>query len=240
MIEEKIKKDIKLHALIDSPRECCGFIVYNAEKQRQEIFRCRNIASNSIDFVQIDSREYLFAKEVGEILYFYHSHKTKPKLSDFDSQQKEFNELNYIVYVIETDEFVGIDKQSKYIKYTNIPFKIGKSDCYNLVQDFYKNELNIVLPNIFPDRKQNWLKESKDFIKENIKNSNFFIVGDRSLNKFDLIVMDFSNNQWHFGVYLDDNLILHHNFKKKSSIDNYDENYKKITKYVLRPYDINR
>lgn len=237
ILTEKIKQDIKTHALVDKPRECCGFVLYNEGKDRFETFKCKNIANNPVNFVEVDSREYLLAKDLGDIIYFYHSHRDKNKLSAIDEKERLFNQLDYLIYDINSDEFIVNKKETRFNSYLGRKFKIGKTDCYNLIVDFYREELKIVIPNILPERKTNWFKDSKNYILENLNKTNFVIMGDKSLKQNDLIVMDYGNFRWHFAIYLGDGLILHHPRNSESQIEEYKENLKQITKYILRQND---
>lgn len=237
-IDNKIKEQIKMHSLIDKPRECCGFIFWNEGKNRQEIYKCKNIAENPVNFVEVDSREYLLVKEQGEIICFYHSHNKKDKLSAVDESEQKFNNLNYLVYDIQSDSFLWNRKQNKFNSYVNRKFKIGKSDCFNLVCDFYLKELKINILDPIPNRVKDWYKNPKNYILDNINKTNFYIVADKSIKLYDIIVMDYGDSRWHFGIYLDDGLILHHPNGELSKIEEFKESYKKLVKYILR--DANR
>lgn len=231
MISDKLKQQIKMHALCNKPKECCGFIVLN-DNNEQEILKCDNIADEPTHYVKISPRDYLFAKSIGNIVYFYHSHKDKARMSEFDKIQQQFNGLNYLIYNIETDEFIEVDKNQKYNKYFNLDFELGVQDCFTLIQNFYKNELKIFVNNFLPDRKDNWWKTEDNYILKYLKDSPFYITVESPVNN-DLIILDYGDKRWHFGIYLD-GFILHHPRGSKSLLEEYNQKYKSLTKYVLR------
>ena len=59
------------------------------------------------------------------------------------------------------------------------------------------------------------------------------------IQKNDIIVLDYGKNRFHFGIYLENDLILHHSRNKKSIIEEFSK-YKSITPYVLRHAQFNR
>jgi cell wall-associated NlpC family hydrolase len=100
--------------------------------------------------------------------------------------------------------------------FTGRPFIHTKWDCFTLLSDFYKRELNITLPPVeyFDD----WWKKGKDFYMQLSGVAGFYPVTE--LKKYDVIAMRINAYVFnHSAIYLGDNKILHHMGGKFSCIE---------------------
>ncbi|MGK3946959.1 hypothetical protein ABK046_52405, partial [Streptomyces caeruleatus] len=77
------------------------------------------------------------------------------------------------------------------------------------------NEFRIKINNYLPDRTEGWWKTSGDLV-EKYKDLNHFYEVPEPQNH-DIIIIELNRNQFHFGIYLDEQ-ILHHPRGKKSVI----------------------
>lgn len=230
-LNKKIFNQIKSHALSDSPNECCGLLV--EQSGVLNIFPCQNIANNTIINFKISYRDFLRASISGEIKAYYHSHaapETLDKLSEKDKFISYNHKYPIILYLLKEDKFQIFDCEKS--KYIGLKFQWGKQDCVTLVEDFYKNEFNIVIPHI--ERHENWDKENPYKISENfekcgfVKITNDFKVGDL------IVIRDHAKHPSHLMIYLGNNQVLHQRTHSYSMIEIYNDRLVKITEYVLR------
>ena len=237
MIDKKIKNFIKNHSLKNNPKESCGFIV-----QDNEIFKCipcENIAENSIENFKISPKEYLNIKnKYKKIFYIYHSHtNNNENFSPADISCSEGLCLPIIMYSLNSNIFKIYEPININKSYIGRYFQIGKYDCYTLIKDFLKNELNIDISAI--------ITHYTDFIDaQNVFNKNLslnflekkgfkLIENKESLEKNDILILH-SNLGKHFALYLGNDKILHQPMLSFSKIENYCNFYKRHTELVYR------
>jgi proteasome lid subunit RPN8/RPN11 len=237
MIDKKIKNFIQKQAKDNLPNECCGFIIKENEK-----FKCiptKNISKDPKENFEISSLDFLKIKQkYKKIYYIYHSHTNDNQdLTEKDKNCSENLVLPIIMYNLKHD-FVKIYEPIKVKnEYIGRYYEHGKYDCFKLIEDFYKNELNI---NFNYDR--NFYKKS--LIEMDIKNeifkyfeqNNFEIITNNTFKINDILFMDFflNKNPKHFALYLGDDKILHQPMGGFSKIENYSDFYKKKLYAIFR------
>jgi proteasome lid subunit RPN8/RPN11 len=236
MIDKKIKNFIKNHSLKDNPKESCGFIV-----QDNEIFKCipcENIAKDPIENFKISSRDYLNIKnKYNKIFYIYHSHtNNNENLSEEDISCSENISLPIIMYNLNADLFKVYEPININKNYIGRYFEIGKYDCYTLIKDFLKNELNIDISAILNYKD---FTQAQNIFNENLslnffENKGFNFIKDKeSLEKNDILILQ-NNSGKHFALYLGNNKILHQPMLSFSKIENYCNFYKRQTEFIYR------
>lgn len=199
---------------------------------------CKNIHGNKKHYFSIDPIDYIKATKIGKITAIFHSHvNDSPGFSVFDYQQSILNNLEYWLYDLKSKTF-KILKPQIFTKYINQPFKEGISDCFSLIRDFYKNELNIEIPNWFCNRKKGFVKIQKNLLetqeyKELGKSIGFNLVLDNNLKNFDILIFKFYD-RLHMAIFLENNCILHQIRVKRSCIEVYTDEYKNSLICVLR------
>lgn len=100
--------------------------------------------------------------------------------------------------------------------YTGRPFIHQKWDCFTLLKDYYRNELNIDLPDI--SYFDEWWKKGEDFYMQHSGVAGFYPA--TTLQKYDVIAMRVNSYVFnHSAIYLGDNKILHHMGGKFSCIE---------------------
>lgn len=226
MITKELKNKIKEHAIQDFPNECVGFVVNG------DIFPCKNQSENPIKHFSISPLDYLQASYFGNIEMVYHSHNKNPEFSEFDKVNLYNQKLRGIVYCREKDCFNIFLPESYNNKYVGRNFEIGISDCLSLVSDYYKDELNIILPQI--ERKEGWYKNNPNIVIENTP-KNFKQIEFKDAQKNDLLVFDMLKNNLpcHFGIYLGNDVILHQPRNQQSIIELITNQMKKRISYAL-------
>lgn len=213
MLTNLVKQKIKKFSWENPKEESCGLIC-SSTGGGPEVFKCKNDAVDKKHFFKINPYDYLKISNRGEIIGCFHSHvNEKVDFSTFDKINSYKLNLTFILYHILSDSFHIIDKEQNNKMFgLNEKFKLGSYDCFSLVRNYYKSELDFEIPNI--ERKDNWMcdwtetKLKKFYEKLGFKRFND--VGE--MQKNDILCMDYfkSNNVSHFAVCLGNGFILHH------------------------------
>lgn len=213
MLTNSLKQKIKEHALKNINEEQCGLLLQSGDSL--SIFPCKNISSNKTNHFEISPFCYLRAYDEGhnKIMGVYHSQRSESP-SSLDIINKIGHNIYSIIYSVDEDTFIEVtENHLKYGKYLGLPFEINKNDCLSIVKNFYKNEFGIILGEYF--RNDNWYKDNPNIIKESYKKEDFIQVEKEDLRLGDLLVFSFA----HLGIYLEKDLVLHHNRGKLSNIE---------------------
>ena len=231
ILTNQIKNEIKLHAKEESPRECCGFIV-----DKIGAYKAKNISQEKNKF-KVDPEDFLSASRGGEILAVYHSHlkEDEPRFSEYDKFNSVSHDVLYILYSMRDNSFSQFDPSlTTFHKYIGREFKIGETDCWQLVKDFYEDELNIKFKEYYRD------KTYKSYLGKlfnlGMKTSGFYFVDQ--LQKYDCLLFG-KETPFHIGVYLGGDLILHQPPNSYSRVEDYTEKHRKITKHIIRHHEFN-
>ena len=242
-MREKIKQDIKKHALDEAPDECCGVLLQNKNTKDLEIFKCKNSSTNKANHFLISPSDYLKASKGGEILAFYHSHfSEEDSFSEYDKLQSEQHNVKFILYCVKKNSFHEHKPEKCKSPYVGRDFELGVNDCLTLGIDYYENECNIKIKNHYRDR--NWFIENPNSYQEHYKEEGFIKMLDGPLTKKDLpkikkhdaLLMKYlgKNFPTHGAIYVGNGLILHHQINCYSRIEPYDGIFPERTVGVLR------
>lgn len=222
------------------PKECCGIIV--SINGHNTVIPCINRSLTPEDSFAIsenDIKDY----PLDSIIAFYHSHKENDEFSIADIAFSEKLNKKSIIYICRTKQFKQYEPHGAKIPYIGRQFFPGVLDCYTLLQDFYRQELNIKLNNIEHinrDMYNSW-RDSK-MIDEQLKNSSLVssmlnngFNETRTLRKYDVVLLRLIDIPYpiHTAIYLGDNKILHH-LEELSTIESYRNVYKRLTVKILR------
>ncbi len=136
-----------------------------------------------------------------------------------------------IVYCLESDKFYIIEPKLK--DYLDKDFKRGSYDCLGLVINYFKDKHDIIISNY--DRDDEWFNSNPRVIWENFKKEGFIEVEKEDARKNDVLLFGKNKEEiYHIGVYLGDNLILHHPNDGKSCIEEIHRLWKNRITLVLR------
>jgi len=221
MYDKILLDEIKAIFSQEKGQESCGLIVFN--NNSFQFINCRNIAQDKINNFSIDPLDYLKASRLGTIHSCVHSHIKDLSFSIQDVNNSFNNNLNYLLYNVKRDKFYFFDvlKYKSYEKYLNLNFKLGENDCANLICNFYKQHLNIEIPNkpIIKDchsyeelKNRNLHVWNKAMYLDNINIFDIFKPKNfEDLNLFDIIIFNHpkDNVPVHCALYIDNELILH-------------------------------
>lgn len=237
ILTASIQGFIKAHSL-ESENEVCGLIII--KDGYYEVIKCNNISDDPENHFIIDYNDYINASEKGEIIATYHSHNDQNKdrfnsLSLFDIEQAKKNNLIYIMYYVPRGTFSVIDPKDSNSKYTGRQFEIGVTDCFTLLRDFYLDELNIAITNY--SRTSDWQSINKNLIEDTFVMEGFEVVKDLEYGDVLLFSKSKTSPAEHIGIYIGNNLYLHHSNFENSNVTYYSEFYKRQTKYIIRHKD---
>ena len=239
ILKDSIKKSIKDHALEDQSKECCGIVLEKEEELKT--FRCTNVSEKADKHFSIRPLDYALAADEGRVKAVYHSHNSNnDKFSPNDMLNSKSHNLPFILYCSKKDSFSFFDpNKSKTFLYDRV-FKIGESDCYTVIKEYYKN-LGIKLSgeNKLGD---DWHKKNPELIQQlfnlNKNNPDLPIIelpSCSSLKKHDVIVFEFikGNGPNHVAVFLGDGNIMHHPRNKYLCIEPLNRS---LTKTICKIY----
>tara|TARA_B100000427_G_scaffold273882_1_gene241792 strand:- start:100 stop:837 length:738 start_codon:yes stop_codon:yes gene_type:complete len=240
MLTTNIKKAIKTHALSSTPKECCG-ILY--EKSGATLaHECMNVSEEPEKHFSIRPRDYLTASKKGSVKAVYHSHVSdNNKFSPNDMINSRAHQVPFVLYSIGKDCFSTFDPRKNKTFLYDRTFKIGETDCYTVVKEYYK-DLGIEI-NGRNDLGNDWHKKDPSLIQKlfelNKNNPDLPIIelgATTQLQKHDVIVFEFIKGRGpnHVAVYLDDGNILHHPRNKYLSIEPLSNTYKKTICKIYR------
>jgi len=228
MLNIELKNQIKQYALENPNIEACGLILESGNSTF--VCKCKNISQNSGKHFELNPLDYLRLWDEGrnKIIGYWHTQKsTKP--SSLDVINYKNHKLPSYIYSRESDEIIEVtDKHLKYNKYLGREFEINKSDCFGLVRDYYKNEKGIFITDYH--REDGWFKSFPDLIKNVYEREGFVKIKIEEIVEGDLVEFSYG----HFGIYLEGDLILHHERSKYSNIERFTEVWKKRVSNIYR------
>jgi len=217
------KKYALAHAKLDDPNETCGLVVI--VKGKETYFSCKNIADQPKDMFIIDPSDWAAAEDCGEITAIVHSHPTtSPQLSVADKVSCEKTKLKWYVVQPNLEQWVEYEPCGYRAPLIGRKWVWGVNDCWSLCRDYYHDELGITL--------RDWDRptSSDAFLLNPFFDRSFRATGfrelepDEELKKNDLLLFSIgSPGLNHIGLYIDNQLVLHHLQHRLSSRDLLDE-----------------
>ncbi|WOD19846.1 C40 family peptidase [Paraburkholderia kirstenboschensis] len=226
-MNEQTKNAIAEHALAEYPRECCGLIllVHGVEFYAP----CRNIAGTPSEHFVMSPEDYAAAEDRGTIVAVVHSHPgaaARPSVADRAMCEKSGVDKWVIVSLgVQADGSIAVDDWCEFSPDGYVPpllgreFVHGSVDCYSLIRDWYRLERGVDLPDF--ERPDAWWDDGKsNLYLDNFAKAGFTNVGQEAeLLAGDVVLMQIRSRNGvpnHAGVYLGDNVLLHHMYGQLS------------------------
>ncbi|HHV6411781.1 TPA: C40 family peptidase [Haemophilus influenzae] len=219
-----IEEQILEHAQSEYPNECCGIVVNDNGSQRY--IPCKNVADDPLNFFEISPEETAQIYIRYEPIAIVHSH---PDCTSYLSTQDRQCQVH-----------TGIDWwlvcEGKIYKYRNVQpllgrdFEHGVSDCYTLFRDCYTLS-GVELPDF--ERENEWWWHGQNLYLDNLEKHGFFKV--EKPERGDIILMQIQSDvPNHVGVYLGDQMFLHHICNRLSKRDIYGSYWLNATHSIWR------
>lgn len=225
------RADIVTYALAEYPRECCGVITVD-----RKVVYARNVADNPTEAFEIDP-EVLVAYD-GQIACIFHSHTNgNPDFSLADITAIRNSGTPWFLFDVKTGQDRYINPNIRY-PLVGRPFVYGFYDCWNLVRDWYWYHRKVELPWYDYGEPGEWcLPQWNKMLDAAAQNDHGFRQIDRyePLQEGDVLFFcwrHFAPN--HLGVYVGDNMFIHHCYGRLSHTAVYGGWYREITHSVWR------
>jgi len=226
-MNEQIKNAIAAHALAEYPRECCGLVVLVSGN---EVYvPCRNIAEKPTDDFSMAPDDYARAEDMGSIVAVVHSHpgaSARPSCADRKTcEQSGIDKWVIVSLGVQGDGSIALDDWFEFGPSGYIAPLIGRvfvhgvHDCYDLIRSYYQLERGVTLPDF--ERPDKWWEDgASNLYLDNFEKAGFADVGqDAALQVGDVLLMQIRSKNGvpnHAGVYLGDNVMLHHMYGQLS------------------------
>lgn len=209
MLTEKLKQEMLEHAKYEYPKECCGLLVTNEHSVKY--VPCNNISDNPTETFEIDTIDIISIGYEYEIVGIVHSHSNgKNYLSKYDMLNQKLSNLDW--YLIANND-VKVYRPIELLVGRN--FEFNKQDCYNLFRDCY------MLAGIdFPEFSyvENWYELGQNLYVDNLQKYDFEQVKEPQLG--DVILFQVGSEiPNHCGVYVGNQMFVHHSINQLSKRD---------------------
>lgn len=226
------------HAKAEYPHEACGLVV--VIKGRERYWPCENL-TRELEQFYLSPDDYAKADDAGEIIAVVHSHPTtKPVPSESDLISLEATELPWYIVSTQTGEWSDAIYPTGYkAPLIGRRWQWNVSDCWTLVRDWYlENGLQVrdfnrpATPELF---------EKEPMFESSYEAAGFYKVPREEIQYGDMVFMAIGSSKLnHVGVYIGDQLLLHHARRRLSSRDLYGGWLQKATGLVARHPDFKK
>jgi proteasome lid subunit RPN8/RPN11 len=218
-INDAIRAAALAHAQQDDPREACGLVL--VIRGRQVYRPCRNISEDPGERFTIDRNDYRLAEDDGEVLAVVHSHPvTPPDPSPEDRAACEASGLPWLICNPKTGAWAELEPCGYKAPLVGRGWVWGVQDCWTLVRDWYA-EQGTTLPD-WPRPAQASDFEAAPMFEGLWEEAGFQRINPADMREGDAVLMAIGNTRLnHVGVYVGNQLLLHHLRGRLSSRDLY-------------------
>lgn len=225
------------------PAEACGLVVRQGRRLRYRA--CRNLAATPTDHFVLAPEDWAAAEDAGELVALFHSHPdadAHPSAHDRVSCRR--TGVPWLIMAWPDGTLLQVTPEQCAAPLVGREFVFGVQDCYTLIQDYYRQELGIELPDF---EREDGFWESKplpgggwshgrELYLEGFAQAGFVQVPAPA--KHDVILMQVASEVTnHGGIYLGDEdggLMLHHLYGQLSTRVPYAGTWQRHTRLVVR------
>jgi proteasome lid subunit RPN8/RPN11 len=246
-LTEQTKQSIIEQGLKCSPIEACGFIVQ--QPRSQTVIHCKNIAGTQYgeDMFVLDGAAMAKAAMTGDIRAIYHTHpigSSEPSYADRVGCVR--SQIPWVVCSPLNRDFQIILPTDPLLEKPLLgrPFCWGIFDCYSLVQDYYKQEFNISLPDYDRGMLFQWDYDPQwNHFEDKFQDFGFYelLEGESFLQKGDIFLMSIGSRKINHCAVLhqpDRNIFYHHLLDHLSEAAVYGGQWRMLTRKILRHRDV--
>lgn len=215
MFDKAIEQTFWQHALSEYPKEACGLIIDGGT----EYVPMRNVHESPKMAFRMVQAEFIAYYQAGRISAVMHSHTgadyAAPSRADMNNQAEM--QLPWgIVHISENRDIDGpfyFGDQVPIAPFEGRQFRHNVYDCYTLLRDFYRQELNITLP-IFPREPEWWVKK-QNVLEQNFAKAGFVQIDKTQARQNDVMLCRVQSPKDnpvanHVAIIRDSGRILHH------------------------------
>jgi len=211
------------HAKEQAPYEACGLLIVFEGKEKY--CPCNNLAEETIDQFIIDPDDWVKYEDQGEVLAIVHSHpKDTNSPSQADLASCEYFDYPFYIVSLLDDSWNYFEPSGYKAPLLGRTWVWGSQDCVSLGYQWYREKRNIILRDWARPKSMKEFYETMDFadlikqtgFKELEKNENF-LIGDL------LLFINEYNKFSHIGIYIGDQMMIHHEIRKLSCRELYNQ-----------------
>lgn len=233
------------HALADAPKEACGLIV-DGPHGDPVYKRCKNVHDEPERYFHIRKQTVASHMASKTLRAVFHSHPHAQGPVPFASRADMVGQIDtgvpwVLLHQVGDGSWTGPwwwGDQLPVAPLIGRPFVSGVYDCYSNVRSYFKLERDILIKDYV--REHEWWLDPE---QSNLFIDGFEEAGFREINFPDMVpgdcvigcIMGNRAGPNHCGVYLGDNLLLHHLFNRVSRRDNL-SNWQRYITHAVR-YD---
>lgn len=212
-------EQLRAAAQVAYPRECCGLVLRVPDAEGLHYWPCRNILSpgEAQDRFELDRNDYVAAAERGEVVAVVHSHpNASAHPSMVDRLGCERSGLPWLIVGWPSGVVIQIQPEGWEAPLVEREWGgIGVMDCYTLIQDYYRRELGIVLPDF--ERTDDFWVRGENLYFDHLDEAGFDLASGEP-RKHDMLLMQVNSDKVanHAAVYLGDGRMLHHLYGRLS------------------------
>ena len=209
---DNIKKWLKTY---NDPAEPCGII--HLKKGKLSFIPIKNISTTTDDNFELDHKEFTKYSLTGDILFIFHAHPDNCIPSEYDLKACNAIKIPYIIFNRDSLEY-AIVQPSNYKGLLGREYTFGVKDCFEAARDWYLRHDVYINP-----REEHWIDDwwlaGHTYIEDEISQWPFKKVDSPQYGDLLTFAVDHDICN-HLGIYLDNDLMFHHAYKRLSCREN--------------------
>ena len=245
LLNKRTRAAIKEQSFKEAPFECCGLIVRN-ERNKPIVFPCENVSNDKEDNYKISPEDYLSASDSGDIEAVYHSHSKESHWDNFTPLDliNEGHGLEVVLYLLHKNKFLISSKNNYLNQYLERDYVPKVTDCFTLLTDFYKDQLNIHVKqydySVFDFfNEENWKNKKESPFDVYFEKEGFEEVEYEDIKLHDVLffknVKEFAPTfSCHMALYMGDDIMLHQPFNMVSELSPFTKKHMRYINKIIR------